>query len=271
MPTIAESFLELMPVLQIEQPLQKPRPIQVSASSTARVDPLIAWQPADSQELFDYSSWIFQGDQTPNSLLHPMPRIEAFHNLRSEGDVVRASHLYLLHPVNEAIRHVTGGNPQIICAAEETHGAVARTDISWSYDNGEERTVFAILEFKNTFVLDWAEFEPAMADMTEGRTPAELIDRIYQECDDEEYSWLGKNARIISKQAKKYFERTECADIAIFDWNSMFIFDFSVLDEGANQLARGIWFREDPNQQYRTFRLLLFGLLCKAMRRWQII
>ncbi|ODQ76812.1 hypothetical protein LIPSTDRAFT_67805 [Lipomyces starkeyi NRRL Y-11557] len=42
-----------------------------------------------------------------------------------------------------------------------------------------------------------------------------------------------QNAYWLSKQAKKYYRSVHVPDIAIFDWNSLFIFDFTGLDEDA--------------------------------------
>lgn len=77
------------------------------------------------------------------------------------------------------------------------------------------------------------------------------------------------------KQAKKYSENVAVPDVALFDWNGMFIFDFSSVNEDAHipSLARGIWFTEFQSNAAHgeTFRSVLLGFLIRAMRRHNII
>lgn len=46
-----------------------------------------------------------------------------------------------------------------------------------------------------------------------------------------------------------------CCDIAVFDWKSMFVFDFSNFnfDEGADQLAGGRWFEAASRSSSECF------------------
>ena len=268
MPTIARSLEEALPKLAVEQPPQIPREIPISASSTRDTDPPKAIQLVHVEQLFHARSRIPSGSQVPASLSRHIPHTEAFHWLRTEGDVVRATNLYLLHPVNEALRYVVGDHSGIICSAEERHGTEARTDISWSHVNGGRRKTFAILEIKNTCSLDYRDFAPAIVNMTNGKTPADMLKQAYKKGQRYEYSLLLGNARTISKQTRKYFDQTGCRDVAVFDWNAMFIFDFSTFNEGANQLVGGTWFQEDSRlPSHQTFRMLLFGMLCRALGR----
>lgn len=53
----------------------------------------------------------------------------------------------------------------------------------------------------------------------------------------------------------------------------MFIFNFNDMSEGVYQLANSTWLREDPTAEstYETFRMLLFGMLVKAMDRRELL
>lgn len=75
--------------------------------------------------------------------------------------------------------------------------------------------MFAILEFKNTHVIYWDDFEPAAC------TKANLSEKI----EEGEATLLDHNSLTIAKQAAKYGKN--CPFVAVFDWYSMLLFDFS--------------------------------------------
>ena len=73
----------------------------------------------------------------------------------------------------------------------------------------------------------------------------------------------------------KYSDKCGTPDIAFFDWNTMFVFNFHGMDEDASDpvLAKGTWFTEelkDPRQGY-TFRMILYEFLIRALMRQGII
>ncbi|ERF71819.1 hypothetical protein EPUS_01734 [Endocarpon pusillum Z07020] len=166
-----------------------------------------------------------------------MPQLEASHYLSTEGDVLRASNLYLLHPVNVAVKSlITNGD--LYCTSEQSSRGGCRTDIRWVYRSSQsgQTTNIAVLEFKNTQVLHWADFLPASTDQQHAQ--AKLDDAQEKP----KYTHLINNAHLLSKQAKKYCLKLSAPDVAIFDWHAMFVFDFTGMDEDAYDpvLAKGI-------------------------------
>ncbi|EDN08860.1 predicted protein [Histoplasma mississippiense (nom. inval.)] len=57
------------------------------------------------------------------------------------------------------------------------------------------------------------------------------------------YTHFTNNAVWLSKQARKYAQNTGAPDVAIFDWDKMFIFNFYGMAEHLQNpvLAKGIW------------------------------
>ncbi|ODH45039.1 hypothetical protein ACO22_00431 [Paracoccidioides brasiliensis] len=88
------------------------------------------------------------------------------------------------------------------------------------------------------------------------------------------YTHFTNNAVWLSKQARKYAQNTGAPDVAIFDWDKMFIFNFYGMAEHLQNpvLAKGIWFEEgNSSQQGHTFRMILFGFLVRALQGQGII
>ncbi|PGH12372.1 hypothetical protein AJ79_04320 [Helicocarpus griseus UAMH5409] len=205
--------------------------------------------------------------------IHPMKeRIaqnEGTHFLETEADVLDASRLYLLHPVNIAIGQLLRGGIKLVCKREHTASNTARTDILWVHQHGEDTTDVAVLEFKNTYILHENEFRAAMGsdDQAEGM--------VYKAMGTgSEKTLLNGNAIVVSKQARKYHQALGVADVALFDWNNMFVFDFSGMSETVAhpKLARGIWFSEagQNHRNHETFRAFLLGFLIRALHRLRL-
>ena len=157
-----------------------------------------------------------------------------------------------------------GGN--LDCRGEVSQQG-SRTDIRWIYRGGNSVDI-AVLEFKNTRALHWHDFEPAMTDVNGARV---LRDGAQAKASKTLFTG---NAYWLSKQAKKY-SSLGIPDVALFDWDAMFIFDFHDMNEDALNpvLARGIWFTEagKDHSQGQTFRMALYGFLIRALRRHQVI
>ncbi len=241
-------------------------------------NPPIAWEPSDPSLLANVYNILYMHDQSCRDkneriLRHLdsyLPAVEPTFLLRVEADVVRASVLYLLHPINFALRSLS--IEQLFCLSEMSQGPTARTDIAWTFqDKWNNRRTLAVLEFKNTYMLRKDEFYSGKADMSAEvgakGSPVALINDVKATPDDGN-SWLGSGARTLSRQMMKYSRRARTDFVAIFDWKALFIYDFSTMDEKNYQLARGTWFVEDPlASQTVTFRTLLMGMLIEALRR----
>lgn len=62
-------------------------------------------------------------------------------------------------------------------------------------------------------------------------------------------TFLRGNAVTLSKQVMKYAEAYDIVDLAVFDWNALFIYDLDSMDEDSSSpiLARGTFFTEASN------------------------
>ncbi|KAI9674982.1 MAG: hypothetical protein M1817_001388 [Caeruleum heppii] len=288
MTTIAESFRQRLPTLDqrvLPNPMASATPddrpyrqSHASAPSTTATDPPGAWEQDQPSTLFDLvRDLIPQGnEQIPPPLQGYLPALESSHMLHTEGDVVRAAVLYLLNPVNKALELLCPAGCHIECVTDASHGMSSRTDIAWRCGDVQNRsTTFAVLEFKNTYALHWPDFKPGLANLNPNAPIDEQPEEMLTAASDSRTgTLLNGNAVVVAKQAQKYHNETGCTDVAIFDWDTMFIFDFFLMDEDSSppQLVKGIWFEETVHgRPHETFRMLLFGMLVRSMRRFQWI
>lgn len=128
----------------------------------------------------------------------------------------------------------------------------------WSSHN---KTV-AILEFKNTKVLNKDGFKKA-----ECNDEKDIAIKIGRAKTALKPTLLEGNAVTVSKQVTKY--SSVCKDVALFDWNSMMIYNFHGFDENASppKPARGTFFDEQNPENRETFRLVLLGFIVRALER----
>lgn len=75
---------------------------------------------------------------------------------------------------------------------------------------------------------------------------------------------LKNNAITVSRQAAKYSKL--CPDIAIFDWTSLMIFNFTSLNQEENSAAHGAFFQESTSEA--TFRLVLLDWLIRSLSQY---
>ncbi|KAK2795043.1 hypothetical protein FQN50_009802 [Emmonsiellopsis sp. PD_5] len=267
-PTIYDSFWEHLENLPCTAVANGYRTISASSISTQNVDTPTAWIAENPSVLINLArSKLPTHPPSTGTLQQRMPQTENTHLLHTEGDVIRASLLYLLHPVNIAASRLLPAG-RLYCRGEQSSGGGCRTDVRWVYHNGGQMVNIAVLELKNTKVVHWGDFAHAMAN--EGNAKA-----MHDSAQDEPFqSHFKQNAVWLSKQARKYSVNV-ATDVAIFDWSAIFVFDFSGINEDAlnPSLARGIWFSEsnsNPNHGH-TFRIALLGFLIRALRRHNII
>ncbi|KAK9235914.1 hypothetical protein V1525DRAFT_408649 [Lipomyces kononenkoae] len=85
-------------------------------------------------------------------------QLDATYDLCLEADVIRAAHVYLVHPVNVILRSVY---PQsnILCRSEVSEGRTySRLDMYWKCND----VVFAVLEYKRPYSIDYSDWNDAM-------------------------------------------------------------------------------------------------------------
>ncbi|KAI9781091.1 MAG: hypothetical protein M1816_002562 [Peltula sp. TS41687] len=275
--TVLDSFRQPLPLLPLEPVPGGYRNTHAGGESTVATEPPKAFQPQPSQDLVNVAlNKLPPGNaESINRLRETVPVTEATHYLRNEADVCRASFLYFLHPINIAVTQLLSVgrvNGRLECTCEMV-GERSRTDIAWRFrpDTGSTGYIIAILELKNHGVVHWRDFEPAVAD---AKTAS---DKIESAMGSPTSTLLRGNAVTLSKQVKKYADTYKVMDVAIFDWNALFIYDFDGMNEDASTpiLARGTFFTEadnknDPRKGF-TFRMLLYGFLVRALTRNRII
>lgn len=265
--SVYDSFRQALPSLPQSMALETYRSISSSSESTINEDPVRAFTQDNLVALIDLGrASVPDSASSDPRLQQQMPQLERSHHLHTEADVLRASSLYLLHPVNvAATRLVSNGN--LFCTSEQTSSGGARTDIRWVYhpNHGGKAVSIAVMEFKNTNVLRLSDFLPALTDQQHARA------KVQAAFAKPGFTHLINNAYWLSKQAMKYKRAASVADVAIFDWNAMFVFDFAGMDEDAQVpvLAKGIMFQEtvDSVNNGVTFRIVLLGFVVRALKR----
>lgn len=229
----------------------------------------MAWLEQSYKDLINLARARLPATAPNTGPLHSlMPQLERTHLLYTEADVLRASSLYLFHPVHVAISQLLNTGT-LDCRGELSATGGCRTDIRWVYRNGNQMINIAILEVKNTKVIHWDDFASAMANHNSAKMKRDLA---YSRKNNTHFR---QNAYWLSKQARKYSENVKVPDVAIFDWNAMFIFDFNGMNENAQNpvLASGIWFTESNSSagQGETFRTILLGFLIRTLRRHHLV
>ncbi len=273
------------------------RYIGPSAQSTAQIEPPLAWEPPstdffavgqsllqriqsmrDQQELLR-DQWLKAGKIPPDEsirLLDGLPgSVLEETALYSEGEVAYLSQTYLIRPVTTVVRHLFPGL-QFQCRIEKTHEG-SRTDLAWEFlrpgasgTDPRNWVAFAILEFKNTNVIQEEQFGGRLGSFRNKKNKVASRMELQQEAmaTNKETLFTG-NAFWLAKQAKKYSFRSPY--VAVFDWDTMALFNFARMKENHPTDPRFVelcLFSETGSQNVggRTFRILLLGFMCTALR-----
>ncbi|KAK9235075.1 hypothetical protein V1525DRAFT_285726 [Lipomyces kononenkoae] len=127
--------------------------------------------------------------------------IEADHTyyLDLEADVVRAAHVYLVHPVNVILQSIY---PQLnICCKSEVRwlrgDSYSRLDMNWQF-NG---VIFAVLEFKRPYSIRYSEWRKPMTGAGQ----------------------VTGNGQKIARQLKKYGLYARTPYVGVFDWFTLML------------------------------------------------
>lgn len=167
--TVYESFWRILDDLPYTAVPNDYRAIASTSVSTVNVDPPPAWLAESYGVLTSLArSKLPSSAPSTGTLRDRMPQLEMTHLLHTEADVLRASFLYLFHPVHVAAsRLLNTGNPD--CRGELSATGGCRTDVRWVYRNGSQMTNIAVLEVKNTKVIHWNDFAFAMANTSNAK------------------------------------------------------------------------------------------------------
>jgi hypothetical protein len=198
-----------------------------------------------------------------SSLRNSLPAVERPFLMSTEADVLRATTLYLTHPINQALN--AKYENKIYCLSENVMGGL-RCDITWKCKIGEDFDTIAVLELKRRGVLRWNDFQSARSDAANRETK---IQEAYAKMEDYDNDTAAattftENAIWLSRQAAAYAIRQETQFIGLFDWDSMFLFQFGEIDLDESTIgdsAHGTWV-EDKSPTF--FRKALFGFLVAA-------
>ncbi|PLB48793.1 hypothetical protein P170DRAFT_357120, partial [Aspergillus steynii IBT 23096] len=160
-----------------------------------------------------------------STLSDKLPRLKASHRLNTESD---ASYFTTLDPMAPA-------GLAVVCSSERQGGPRSRFDVQWALYSEVQQllTTLAILEVKNTHIVHKKDF--LLAEVT----PAQYEERM--EATMGLAPLFTYNATWLSKQARKYSD--DCADVAVFDWNAMFVCNYALLSlPGKHGIVRGTYF-----------------------------
>ena len=181
--------------------------------------------------------------------------------MQTEADVVRATTLYFLHSVNQAIN--VRFRERIFCAAEDRGNGNLRCDLVWRIQDRNGNMInIAVLELKNRGILQRHEFISARTDRANSSNKAA---RAWQEPN---HTFLRGNARLVSKQAAAYALERRTKFVAIFDWDSLFLYEFAAINtdvwDTVGSWSYGTWV--DYDARPTNFRMVLLGWLYAACR-----
>lgn len=153
-----------------------------------------------------------------------LSEIESAMDHESEGDVVRSSALYLLHPVNQALSLLTHNS--VRCRSEAATHKI-RSDITYY----RAKRPFAVVEFKKRGVIRVPEFRAATKTITPTTSELDLV--MNASGINRHHSFFGGNSAILIKQAASYAINHRTRYVVLFNWDMMVLCYFTQLDHTA--------------------------------------
>lgn len=268
-PTIQLSFHQRLYRIKLPDVPNKYRQQSSSPSTNSVIAPKVL-KEENAGVLGNLACEFLDKVQGNTRLLECIPQDEGAHCLVTEADVSDIARLNLVHAVNVVANELLKSkkNGRLECRRERSVLHASRPDMLWVWvDSKGVETNIAALEFKNTFILHYTDFKPAIAN--DNSVAAQKLKKLLKE---HKESLLERNALSVSKQAKKYYLHANITDVAVFDWNEMVVFDFKDVSEINLQLVKFIWFSENNRTDgqcdaRQTFRTVLLGFLLRALKR----
>ncbi len=263
---VVASMHERLPELNVPDIGDSYRNASFSESTAVQHAPF-GWIAAGADPLFEQANRSIERCATPLGGGFA-PDALSLYSVGSEGDVLMVAEIYLVHPVNMALRQL---HPELRgrlrCRSEHRFpGRTQHIDLVWTYQTPDATMAVAMLKYEQPFVLREDEFLDAMFhDRASVAAAMQLLAGTRRE------TLFRANALVLMKEARKYAVGG-IRDVCIFDWRSMFVVDFKPQEEGID-CVEGIWLDEanGNNAPGRTFRKLLLGFLLRALRRHEII
>ncbi|QVM08897.1 hypothetical protein D8B26_003568 [Coccidioides posadasii str. Silveira] len=227
------------------------------AASNQNQDPIRVLTKKDPAILLKSAQEALQlATSIPGCLQQLMPQLGTSHYIRTEKDVLRISALQLVYPVNAVLSGILPAGATLRCQSEVvSQKGKARMDLRWHYKKAGKEATVAVLEYKNLNTLQLRDWKPIITDAA-GATA--VIDKAAH---NDNLSLLQRNALGLSRQVKKYSK--ECKDVVLFDWYSMYIFDFEGTNEDRHHpFPTRITYSSDSSK----FRRLLLGMIYRRLK-----
>lgn len=237
--------------------------IRKRGGSTQAATPPAVWFKKDVGQYVDRASEICARNEAAlrRSYL-PAPYSPCI--LESEADVVRSAALWLLHPVIIALQSEF---KLVGCYAEVTIDD-CRCDALVKV-NGQ---TMVVLEYKNRGYIPMDEFEEGRIHDSSYANRGEILDTIrkvqlYGE------SAMNDNAVCLTKQAAAYATKWRTRYVALFDWDSFFLWNFAGMDfrsrsgrspVGVAHDGHAPWAFGTPVRRREDYRKALLGFVLEA-------
>ncbi|KAF2705275.1 hypothetical protein K504DRAFT_448846 [Pleomassaria siparia CBS 279.74] len=135
--------------------------------------------------------------------------------LNNEVDVGSCAQKYLTEHINQVLMIEYG--PQVMTSAQLTGEGDTQVDLIWRH--GKEAKPVAILEFRRPGSLRYEDLRPALVyseEELDGKLTGEFL--------------LKDNGLTFGKQVAAYAITHNTPFLALFDWNSMVLFEFNKLN-----------------------------------------
>ncbi|KKY32006.1 hypothetical protein UCDDA912_g08062 [Diaporthe ampelina] len=230
-PTIRQSFQTALPPYPNCGDLSPS--VSASGQSTLATDAPKFAQNVQSNIWTTACQTLFTGI-APNNTMIDVERIateNAFYH-QSEGDVVRAAALYLLHPVNQALSAHNMISGTYRCQSEFTKDRI-RSDITYYKNIGQpNHRAFAVVEFKKRCSIVPGEFSRAVK-FNQAPNQAQINSTVTLAYQQPDFTFFPGNSKILLKQAASYAVAHVVQYVALFDYDNLVLVRFNQLGGGA--------------------------------------
>ncbi|KAI7783537.1 hypothetical protein LA080_011666 [Diaporthe eres] len=264
--TLYESFHEEVLILS-NGPVHLQVPnidIKKRGASTQVATPPVVWFKKDAGNYVDRASEICKRNEAALKRSYlPAPYSPCI--LESEADIVRSAALWLLHPVIIALQsefRLVG------CYAEVTIDD-CRCDALIKI-NGE---TMVVLEYKNRGHIKMHEFNQGRIQDSSYANRSTILDTIDETLNRGDESTMEHNAMCLTKQAAAYATKWKTRFVALFDWDSFFLWHFAGMDfrtrtakspTGVAHDGHAPWAYGTPVRRREDYRKALLGFVLES-------
>ncbi|EJT79572.1 hypothetical protein GGTG_04657 [Gaeumannomyces tritici R3-111a-1] len=271
-PTVWESFEREVEIL-CPKPTTKrpPMALENRGRSTIAAQPPTVWFERDARGYTDRSDHFLHSNQFLADQLSRTNLYRAYLSpvLVSEADIVHCSSIWFIHPVIMALQAVY---PQVQCLSEVHRAPRGEGSTRCDMLIRIGGTDVVVIEYKNRGYLDEDEFFRGVCPNPTARN-VESLETFRNEFEGEVAKYrewskldkknhgtaLGHNAAIITKQAMAYARKHETRHVALFDWDTLFLWNSAGYTTSDHSWAYGSWIT-----QRDLFRKALLGFILEA-------